>query len=83
MLKTLDLRAGITIKIIPQIKRMPRERVTTLTLTKQISLPQNKDIAPSVPVSQPSQPVDQPKRGRGRPSKDPNASVQASKSNIP
>ena len=35
MLKTLGLRAGITIKIIPKIKMMPRERVTTLTLTKQ------------------------------------------------
>ena len=34
-MKTLGLRAGITIKIIPKIKRMPRERVTTLTLTKQ------------------------------------------------
>ena len=35
MLKALGLGRGITIKIIPKIKRMPRERVTTLTLTKQ------------------------------------------------
>ena len=35
MLKTLGLRAGITIKIIPKIKRMPRECVTMLTLTEQ------------------------------------------------
>ena len=34
MLKTLDLRAGI----IHKIKRMPRERVTTLTLTEQRKL---------------------------------------------
>ena len=31
MLKALGLGRGITIKIIPKIKRMPRERVTTLT----------------------------------------------------
>ena len=35
MLKALGLGRGITIKIIPKIKRMPRERITTLTLTKQ------------------------------------------------
>ena len=35
MLKTLGLRAGITIKIIPKIKRMHLERITTLTLIKQ------------------------------------------------
>ena len=35
MLKALGLGRGITIKIIPKIKRMPREQVTTLTLTKQ------------------------------------------------
>ena len=35
MLKALGLGRGITIKIIPKIKRMPRERITTLTLTGQ------------------------------------------------
>ena len=35
MLKALGLGRGITIKIIPKIKRMPCERDTTLTLTKQ------------------------------------------------
>ena len=35
MLKALGLRAGITIKITPQIKRMPRKQVTMLTLTKR------------------------------------------------
>ena len=35
MLKIVGLGRGIIIKIIPKIKRMPRERVTRLTLTKQ------------------------------------------------
>ena len=35
MLKALGLGRGIIIKIIPNIKRIPRERVTRLTLTKQ------------------------------------------------
>ena len=35
MLKALVLGRGITIKIIPNIKRMPRERGTTLSLTMQ------------------------------------------------
>ena len=38
MLKALGLGRGITIKIIPKIKRMPRELVTRLTLTKQRKL---------------------------------------------
>ena len=38
MLKALGLERGITIKIIPEIKRMPRELVTRLTLTKQRKL---------------------------------------------
>ena len=39
MLKALRLTAGITIKLIPKIKRLPRviilKRVTALTLRKQ------------------------------------------------
>ena len=37
--KALGLGRGITIKIIPKIKRMPRERITTLIL-KETALKQ-------------------------------------------
>ena len=69
--------------VLPTPVKTSLEPKIAANLCAEASLPNNKDVAPSVHVSQPSQPFDQPKRGPGRPRKDPYASVQASKSNIP